>query len=95
MVRLDRDWNLEADALVRREFAQHFEQFRGSGMVVGEVPGGLSVTFDKLDHLRITFTSMTKSHAQFVCSTVERVHHTPHHAHCRPRLGSSPAMPAQ
>jgi len=61
MVRLDRDLNLEVGALVRREFTHHFEKFLGSGMVVGEVPYGLSVSFDKLDHLQLTLTSLTTS----------------------------------
>jgi len=61
MRRLDRDWNLEVGALVRRELAHHFEKLLGSGMVVGEVPCGVSVEFDKLDHLQLTLTSMTTS----------------------------------
>ena len=85
-VRLDRDWKLEVGALLRRELAHHCQKLRGSGMVFGEVPCGLAVSFDKLDHLQLTPTSMTKSRAQFVCCTVRRVHHAPHHANCRPRL---------
>jgi len=63
MVRLDRDWNLEVAALMRRELAHHFEKLRGSGVVIGEVPCGLSVAFDKLDQLQLTLTSMTTSRA--------------------------------
>jgi len=43
--------------------AHHFEQLLGSGMIIGEVPCGLSVAFDKLDHLQLTLTSMTTSRA--------------------------------
>ena len=60
-VRLDREWNLEVGALERVEFAHHSQNLRGSGSVFGEVPYCLSESSDKLDHLQLTPTSMTKA----------------------------------